>query len=248
MKKLFCIAVSLIMVFFVLAACSDNGSSKDLTTIETSVCDLKFPSKWEKTVDVDVLDQKTETVRFSMDGVSIFDISFGNGDTLLGTLKKGEETTDVYVLLYELDKKDKNYETYAKVQDDVNVITENLAKDYEFKAGAPLLEDNGETFEIKTSLCPMRYPKRWEDRVTIKAEEKQVSFSCDDTPLFTLYFGGDKGELLGKYDGTELRLYTDKLDSEKLTAKQITEYGAMQEDVNVILQGLYDDKKFEVAF
>lgn len=252
MKRLCSILLALVAACMLFCGCSDTGSgnadANGLMTVETSFCDIKFPSKWENTVKVDVLEQSVETVRFSMDGVSIFDITFGKGDTLLGTLKNGAETTDVYVLFYELDNKDKNYETYAKVQDDVNVITENLAKDYSFTPGAPLLEDNGEVFEIKTSLLTLQYPERWKDRVAIEVAEKQVSFSCEGTPLFTLYFGGEKGELLGTYDGTELRIVTDKLDREKLSSEQFAEYSAMQEDVNVILEGLYDDKEFEIAF
>lgn len=232
-----------------LAACGEENKEDydEFLIIETKYADLHYPSKWEDRVKTDILEDGGYTVRFTSDGKSIFDISFNEGDTLLGTLKNSDGDVGVYVLFYELDKKDKNYEDYAAMQDDVNVITENLAKDYDFSIGAPLLEDDGETFAIETEIVTMYYPQRWKDSVTVKADDKAVAFSCDETPLFTIHFGSGKGELLGTYDGTELWLETFDFDEKKLSAEQISIYEAMQEDVNVILQNLYDDKKFELA-
>ncbi len=234
-----------------LAACGDGKKAEEdndeFFTIETKYADLRYPSKWEDKVKTDILEDGVYTVRFSSNGKSIFDISFNKGDTLLGTLFTDDGNVGVYVRFYELDKKDKSYEDFAAMQDDVNIITENLAKDYDFSIGTPLLEDDGKTFAIETKIVTMYYPQRWKDSVTVKADDKAVAFSCDGTPLFTIYFGSEKGTLLGTYDGTELRLETFDFDKKKLNAAQIGIYEAMQEDVNVILQNLYEDKKFEVS-
>lgn len=251
MKRLLAIVLMALCACGFLVACGENSkadkdNNSDLFTIETKYCDLRYPSKWEDKVKVDILDDSIDTVRFSSGGKNVFDISFTDGDTILGTLKTDEGTVDVYVLFYELDKKDKYYEDYAAMQDDVNVITENLAKDYDFSSGKPLLEDDGKTFEIETKIVTMHYPQRWKDSVKVEADDKAVAFSCDGTPLFTIHFGAEKGELLGTYNGTKLWLETFDFDQKKLSAEQIGMYEAMQEDVNVILQNLYDDDKFEL--
>lgn len=248
MKRLPAIIIALLCVCGLLAACGGNkkDDSKDLITIETEYVDLRYPSKWEDKIKTDILDNSVYTVRFNSDGKNIFDITFNKGDTMLGTLKTDDGDVSVYVRYYELDKNDKNYQDYAAMQDDVNIITENLAKDYDFSIGAPLLEDDGETFAIETKVATLYYPQRWKDTVTVETDDKGVAFSCDGTPLFTISFGSDEGDLLGTYDGTELRLETFDFDKKKLSAKQISIYEAMQEDVNVILQNLYSDKKFKL--
>lgn len=250
MKRLLAVILATLFICGIFAACGDDKKGKEgsdeLFTIETKYADLRYPSKWEDKVKVDILDDSIDTVRFSSGGKNVFDISFTDGDTILGTLKTDEGTVDVYVLFYELDKKDKYYEDYAAMQDDVNVITENLAKDYDFSIGTPLLEDDGKTFAIETEIVTMYYPQRWKDSIKVEADDKAVAFSCDGTPLFTIHFGAEKGELLGTYNGTKLWLETFDFDQKKLSAEQIAMYEAMQEDVNVILQNLYDDDKFEL--
>ena len=256
MKRLLAVILATLFICGIFAACGDDKKGKEdkegkegsdeLFTIETEYADLRYPSKWEDKVKVDTLDDNLHTVRVSSDSKSIFDITFTDGNTMLGTLTTDDGPVNVYVLFYELDKKDKNYEDYAAMQDDVNVITENLAKDYDFSIGKPLLENDGKTFEIETKLVTMHYPQRWKDSVKVEADEKAVAFSCDGTPLFTIHFGAEKGELLGTYNGTKLWLETFGFDKNTLSAEQIAVYEAMQEDVNVILQNLYGDDKFEL--
>lgn len=250
MKRLLAVILATLFICGIFAACGDDKKGKEgsdeLFTIETEYADLRYPSKWEDKVKVDTLDDNLHTVRVSSDSKSIFDITFTDGNTMLGTLTTDDGPVNVYVLFYELDKKDKNYEDYAAMQDDVNVITENLAKDYDFSIGKPLLEDDGKTFEIETKIVTMHYPQRWKDSVKVEADEKEVAFSCDGTPLFTIHFGAEKGELLGTYNGTKLWLETFGFDKNTLSAEQIAVYEAMQEDVNVILQNLYGDDKFEL--
>ena len=250
MKRLLAVILATLFICGIFAACGDDKKGKEgsdeLFTIETEYADLRYPSKWEDKVKVDTLDDNLHTVRVSSDSKSIFDITFTDGNTMLGTLTTDDGPVNVYVLFYELDKKDKNYEDYAAMQDDVNVITENLAKDYDFSIGKPLLEDDGKTFEIETKIVTMHYPQRWKDSVKVEADEKAVAFSCDGTPLFTIHFGAEKGELLGTYNGTKLWLETFGFDKNTLSAEQIAVYEAMQEDVTVILQNLYGDDKFEL--
>lgn len=230
-------------------ACENQQSSGEegYFTIETSYCTLKYPKKWEETVKTDVLNDDTNTVHFSKDGVNVFDITFGDGDTLLGTLKKDGKSTDVYALFNDFKKDDANYNTYMAMQDDVNYITANLEKDYDFAVGKALNEDSGDVYEITTKVVTMKYPERWKEDVTAKEESDGVVFSSGDVKLFTIYFGGDKGEEIGTYKDTVIRLETYKFDKSKMTAEDYQRYSAMQEDVNVLLDALYEEKNFKAA-
>ena len=255
-KRTALLTALIIMLSVMLAACepadssgatTDSATNEDVFVIKTTYCDLKYPAKWEKKIKVDSSEGSDGKVSFLMNDTSVFDITFGDGETLLGVLEKDSKSTDIYVKFYELDEKDKDYDSYAAMQDDVNVITANLEKDYNFKIGTPLLEDDGKTFEVKTSVATLYYPLRWKDTVTINTDENKTEFLCDGTKLFCIYFGGDKGELLGTYNGSELRLETYEFDEEKLSQEQLFTYSAMQEDFNTIFEKLCEDKNFDLA-
>lgn len=245
-KKYVFLLIALILICLTLPSCNTNDNKTDVFTIETSICNLKYPSKWKDAISIDKLENSTETVRFSLNGTSVFDISFNEGDTLLGKLKKDEKTIDVYVLLYEIDKQNKDYETCLAMQDDVNVITDNLSKDYDFSIGKSLPEDDGKTFEITTPVVTFSYPEKWKNKVDVNLNEETVEFTSDGNKLFNIYFGGSKGNLLGTYDGKEIRLETFAIDS-NLPEDKKAEYSSMQEDVNVMLEKLYKDEKFVLA-
>ena len=104
-----------------------------------------------------------------------------------------------------------------------------------------------ELFEIKTSKVSLYYPKKWQDQVKTEVNGDKVSFSCGDTKLFDLVFGGSEGDVLGTYDGTKLYLIDYPLDKKKLSAEDLKKMMAMKEDINVIIDNLSKHKKFSIS-
>lgn len=98
--------------------------SEDTTTfdIETSVVTLKYPNKWRDKVQVDVSDKG---VKFSNDGMPLFDIYFAACEDgyLLGTYKD----TPIYIVDYSVETDEQ-----AAMQEDINVILQYLMEDSNF--------------------------------------------------------------------------------------------------------------------
>lgn len=235
MKKIITLVLALVIVC-AFAACGDTSEQKTKPetasfTTSTDYADLKYPEEFKDDVDVDVDKDK---VTYRCDGEKLFTVYFDSdkGDTL-GYI---DGKTRVSVKTYDVKDED------ADKVEAVNCILDYLQYDYDFTVGemdpASVEEEEVEVFAIQTSLVKMYYPTKWKDKVDITVKDKSVSFKDGDTKLFTLYFGGYKGYLLGTYDGTEIRIVDYEIKGD--------EQAAMQEDVNVILQYLMEDKKFEI--
>lgn len=101
-----------------------------------------------------------------------------------------------------------------------------------------------ETFEIPFAGLTLKYPKEWQDRVTVaEQEDGSLAFTADGTPLFTLYADGTHsvlGTVIGEKN-TVISVEFAEIDPND-TAKS-----AMQEDVNVIILHLTRDYNFEVG-
>ena len=259
MKRLLLLLISILAAMFIFSACSGDSSSKskkddaESTTVEevtetteapvatyeikTKYAVLKYPEKWKDSVKVSVSEKEPYTVSFSADKQPLFTYVFnGTEGDLLGTIIRDDGNVVVRIKTGKLDKKAKKYDDYAAMQEDLNVILQNLAKDYKFVYEE--VESNDDSvYEIKTDFATLYYPQRWKDKVTVKTDKNQVQFSSGKTPLFTLSFGGNDGILLGTYDGKELRMIDYPLDDKEMAN--------MQEDVNVILEYLRKDEKFE---
>lgn len=109
-----------------------EDASDEVFEIKTPVVSLFYPKKWEDKITVDT---DENTVRFSYEQISLFDISFGgdNGE-VIGSYK------DIPVLLDEhiIDKDavtDEQFKTMSAMKEDINVIIEYLRKDSEFVSG-----------------------------------------------------------------------------------------------------------------
>lgn len=222
-----------------------------LYTIKTEYCDLKFPEKWQPFVNALSVEEDPYTVAFSyLDGTRLFDIVFGyTAGTFLGTIKSNRGTVPVYYVGYELDKENVGYYDQLGIQDSANVIFQNLKLDYEYSEGYayedPANAEYGEVFAIPTSFATLYYPKKWEDAVTVSVEDKTASFSYGDTAIFDILFKECDGAFLGTYAGTPVYAISYDVDSDAFTAEQYRDICAMQDDINVILEYLKKDDKFE---
>ena len=109
-------------------AYTDPVESDDLFTIETSFALLKYPSKWKEKVDVTVNDKR---VTFSSESKPLFDLLIDSDEGfVMGTLVGESRDVVINVLDYPIEN-----EEQAEMQEDMNVIMQNLMKDYNFIPG-----------------------------------------------------------------------------------------------------------------
>lgn len=107
--------------------------NENVFVIHTDYCDMKYPSKWEKEVKVDV---SAEKVSFTTaDGkAKLFDLCFGgNEGYIYGTLT-GENPVEIRVVSYDIDAKQEEFDDYCAMQEDMNVILQYLIDEGKLKA------------------------------------------------------------------------------------------------------------------
>lgn len=113
-----------------------------------------------------------------------------------------------------------------------------------------MLDDSGETYEIKTNNVTLTYPEKWKDLMGTEENDNSVSFYAaipnhDKMLLFTIEFGDSDGYLLGTLDGTDVSIVESPLEfGDDWTDSEKNEVYAMKEDVNVLLEGLSETKGF----
>lgn len=144
MIKSICSKLCILFLVFLFVGCTANKNENSSTfdesvvstennenltfNIETDFAVLKYPSKYEKDIEVD---KSENLVSFSCEKVKLFDISF-NDETSepIGKLKDG---TTVSVISYEIDSKYDNYDKLCAMQEGINTVLDNLIKDYDLK-------------------------------------------------------------------------------------------------------------------
>ena len=108
--------------------------------------------------------------------------------------------------------------------------------------------DSEDMMEVDSPVGTLYYPEKWKDDIVFQVNGDQFVGLYYDIPLFTLYFGGETGDLYGtlKYDGAdiELRYEMHELDS---THQDYETMIAMQEDINIIFQYLIQEGRLTVA-
>ena len=261
MKKQFVIITTLVLFITVLAGYSAKkdtpsdssglvtDTSAEITVYKTKYCDLKYPMKWADQVKVEIDEGGAYTVKFALrDGTPIFDLIFdGQTGLLLGTLTGDNTNTVIRFVDYPMEETDSRYNTFCAMAEDVNVIIENLTRDYSFAAGEDITNEDPATFEINTSVAVLQYPAKWQDKVNIDLSDTSAKFTCGEYKLFDLYFEGEEGSLLGTFKGKPIRMVSYDIDPSIMSGEMFDQLCAMQEDVNVILQHLMEDTEFIIA-
>lgn len=97
------------------------------------------------------------------------------------------------------------------------------------------ITDSSDMMEIESPVGKLYYPIKWKDDVTFTTADGRVDAMFEGTPLFTIYFGGDQGDVFGtvEQNGAEVTL---RYELYELDAKgeQFETMSAMQDDINVI--------------
>lgn len=203
---------------------------KTVYVIQAGELALKYPEKWKDKVAVSVSDER---VAFSCGETKLFDLVFNSDEgVVLGTVR-GDKNIIISYVDYPLAQDDQEL---LEMKMDLNVVLWNLAADYDFVPDEAIRDKDSETFEIKTSVVTLNYPSRWKEKVTVAVTDQGVSFSSGDTKLFDLVFKECDGFRLGSYNGTPIYI----IDYPVRTEEEMH----MQQDVNVILQFLYEDSNF----
>ncbi len=223
------------------ASTEQTTEAEKVTKVSTPYADLCVPESFDKNVTNKVSKKDPYTLTFSSkkDNTVLFDIIFnGKGDALMGTIVGEKENTIVYMNVPKLNKKSDGYEDNLGYQQGVNTIVKYLEKDYDFRVDEAIEKQDSETFDVKTKVVTLKYPKKWEKKVKVTEKEDTVSFKAGDTRLFDLRFSKGDGNLLGTYKDTPIYVveYKVKTDEQK----------AMQQDVNVIINNLSKDKDFKI--
>lgn len=220
----------------------EQGGERDekITTISTPYADICVPEYFNGNVTHKVKSENPYTLTFKAnDGTELFTLIFnGTGDVLMGTLVSKSENTVIYMNVPTINKENEKYETYCGYQSAVNTIANHLEKDYDFRINEAVVEENTATADIEGAPIPMKYPEKWKNAVQTEVEKDRIKFSNNGVPLFDLVFTRCDGYLLGTYKDTPIYI----IDYDVSTDEQL----AMQEDVNVILQGLMDDPNFKI--
>ena len=216
-------------------------SAPETVKIPTPYCDLTVSAAFAENVKSEVTSQEPYTVAFYTiaDNTELFALVFG-GETenLIGTLMLEDKAVIVYAAFSEFDEADDNCETYYEYQEEINTVIQHLISDYGLLVNQAVEWEDQGTFDIETSVVTMKYPAKWQGKVTIDVSEEKVSFSTNGTPLFDLVFSECDGYLLGTYNDTPIYIVEYPVTTD--------EQAAMQEDVNVILQYLMEDPSFDI--
>lgn len=258
MKKI--LILFLLVIVLTLGACSKKASTKTVTdeatgekmiVVSTPYTDVKLPGEFEGNVvnEVTSKDPYTLTFKAKEDGTEIFSLIF-NGDgstgTLVGTLIGEDENTVIYMDFPEIDVKNPNYAEYCELQEDSSDVLQHLFEDNEFEKNA-IIESapKEETFDIKTDVFTLKYPKKWKNKIRKTVNDEGVEFSYKDTPLFAFYFNESEiGTLLGTYNDVPVFVKLFEIDKDKFDESEYKEISAMQEASNVILDYLEEDENF----
>ena len=110
------------------------------------------------------------------------------------------------------------------------------------------ITDSEDMMEVDSPIGTLYYPEKWKDDITFQVNGNQFEALYYDNPLFTLYFGGEKGDLYGtvKYDGADIELRYEMHDLDS-THENYETMISMQEDINIIFQYLIQEGRLTVA-
>lgn len=100
--------------------------------IETPLTTLYYPEKWKERVTVDVLE---DVVKFSSEGIPLFDLRLGGDE---GALLGSYNGIEIRIISYDMDQNGLSEERFNELcimQEDVNVILQYLAEDSRFSMG-----------------------------------------------------------------------------------------------------------------
>ena len=252
MKRLFALIFALVICLTAFTACGGQPSeavqettekaklTDEVTRIKTPYAEICVPKSFENNVKNTVTKESPYTVAFTSvkDDTQLFEVVFnGKGSVLMGTIVGDEGNTVLYMNVPALKKDSPNFNENLAYQQGVNTITNHLQEDYDFRVNEEVVEEDAKTFDIETDVTTFKYPAKWKDKITVKAEADKVSFSAGETPVFELRFKAGEGYWLGDYKNTPIYIVDYPVKDEA----QI----AMQKDINVLIEHLRAAENFK---
>lgn len=252
MIKKVIVICAMLLAAVLFASCSGNGNNatpdeatenepttaQKIVEIETPYGNLCVPEDFDKALKPVVSKENPYILDFVSkdDNTKILSIHFNDKtQNILGTLKADGKNVVLYAEFPSIDKNNSRYQEYSRYQMDVNTIINHLEQDYDFVTNDSIDTDD-ETYDIKTTLVTLKYPKKWENKVIVKQEGDCVKFSADNTPLFDLYYKEINGVQLGTYNNTPIYIVEHNVKK--------SEHKQMVQDVNVIIDNLSKDENF----
>lgn len=216
----------------------DNGDS--VFEIKTDYVSLYYPEKWKDSVDIKNTDGIVSFYALPSN-TKLFDVLFDkNEGDQIGTILVDGKSVKVCVKTFSIDKDLENYDDLSSMQEDVNVILNKLVTENNLNTEFTVNEvipDASDVFEIETPLTKLYFPTLWKNEVDISVKDNAVYFSKDQTKIFDLIFGGTDGDLLGTYNGTQIRVVLYEVEGNDLNG--------IQEGVNTIIEYLEKDSAFK---
>lgn len=232
--------VAVTAVFFLKSGKGITKETVDEGCIKTEYCQLRLPMEFKGKVVTEVKDNQVEFSVFE-DGSDLFTIYFGEeSEVLLGTLKKENANVVLYAKFATLDKENGNYEIYCEYQEGVNTIIQNLENEYEFIKNSIIEDESVDTFDIDTDVIVLKYPKKWQEKVTVDVTETKACFSINGEMLFDVCFEDCDGTYVGEYNDIPVYVVSYNVDESKYSEAEYAMICEMQEDVNIVLENLME--------
>ena len=95
-------------------------------------------------------------------------------------------------------------------------------------------------FSIATPYAVLKYPAKWQNKVTVDVTAEKISFTADGAPVFDLLINSDEGEVLGTLIGDDESVVISVVEYDTTDE----EFAQMIDDINVIQRNLMADYDF----
>lgn len=215
--------------------------------IKTPYCVLKLPKEYEGKIQGIVSSEDPYVIEFETvdKNNKLFILHFGEvANELIGTLPLDKGNIVLYADFLEIDSNINEYVQLISYQASINTIINNLSKDYGLLVDEIVLDDREEVFEIDTDIVTLHYPSKWKSLVDIENEGDVVKFTSNGVRLFDIYLKECNGDLLGFYKDAPVYIVSYSFNYGNLSDEEYNNLCAMQQDVNVIINHLLEDKNF----
>lgn len=236
--------------------------------IHTPYGQLFYPGYWGDQIRIEHVIHDTYVVEFygcvsEQQELHLFDICFGgNAESAWGIVEQenGEQTT-LSVTLYDIVPDSQwtaeQYDSLLMMQEQINYLLERIP----FVDQVPVTEatapvSDSEDVRIETPYGFLYYPGQWEEYLCVRYADDDgyaVEFYCDlpgrsKVYLFSVIFGGNKGNLIGSIDDMSVMIDFGEIElDDSWSEDEMLIVYTMGEEVNQIYESFSDIDRFQFA-